>query len=115
MFGKYDHFLNDFDVILALIKAIGILFFFAFKIRFGQISESTRNILFGFHRFKNLSIKNGTSNGKNLCSIFSNFFNSFVAKFPELRVTVVIKNSSFLLRFNSLILANTLYSPTLAA
>ena len=66
-----------FDVNLAFISAIGILFFFAFKIKFGQISESTKKILSGFHKFKNFSIKKFTSKGKYLCSIFSNFLNSY--------------------------------------
>ena len=53
--------LKDFVVNLALINAIGIWCFLAFKITFGHISESTRKILSGFHKFKNFSIKKGTS------------------------------------------------------
>ena len=80
--------------------------FFAFKIKFGQISESTKKILSGFHKFKKIFIKKFTSsNGKNLCSTLLNFFNSIFAKFPELKVVVVIKNFKFLfLIFNSLLL-----------
>ena len=74
-------------------RDIEILYFFAFKIKFGQISESTRKILSGFQRFKNFSIKKFTSNGKNLCSTLLNFFNPIFAKFPELNVVVVIKYS----------------------
>ena len=40
---------QDFNVNLALIRAIGISKFFAAKIKLGQISESTKNILSGFH------------------------------------------------------------------
>ena len=65
--GKIIHLLKDFFVNLALIIAIGILFFFAFKIKFGQISESTKKILSGFHKFKKFFIKKLTSNGKYLC------------------------------------------------
>ena len=57
MIGKIIHFLNDFDVNLALIRAIGILYFLDFKIKFGHISESTRKILSGFHRCKNYLLK----------------------------------------------------------
>ena len=58
--------------------------------------ESTRKILSGFHKFKNCSIKKGMSKGKYLCSTLLNFFNSTLARFPELKVVVVIKNFKFL-------------------
>ena len=115
--GKIIHFLNDFEVNLALIRAIGIPYFFAFKIKLGQISESTRNILFGFHEFKKLSIKKGTSKGQYLWKTLLNFFNSKSAIFPELKVEVVTKNFKFLWTwFNWLIIGIILLnSPMLAA
>ena len=42
---NFIHLLNDFDVSRALIMAKGILYLFAFKIKFGQISESTKKII----------------------------------------------------------------------
>ena len=62
--GNIIHLLNEFEVNLALMRAIGILYCLVFNIKLGQISDSTRKILFGFHKFKNLSIKKGTSKGK---------------------------------------------------
>ena len=62
----YLHLLNVFFVILAFIKPIGIFFFFAKKIRLGQISESTRKIALGDHKLINFSIMKYTSTGKNL-------------------------------------------------
>ena len=52
---NFIHFLKVFEVILAFIRASGILFFLALKIKFGQISESTKKITFGSHKNKNLS------------------------------------------------------------
>ena len=110
-------FLNDFEVILAFTSIIGVLFFFAFKIKFGQISESTKKITSGFHICKNLLIKKFTSKGKNLWYALSNCFNWSTAKFPELKVVVVIKNSRLLFSlFNSSIRGKMLLnSPILAA
>ena len=45
---------------------IEILFFFASKIKFGHISESTKKIVSGFHEYKNFFIKKGESIGINL-------------------------------------------------
>ena len=59
--GKNIHRLNVLEVILALIIANGILRSSAFKIKLGQISESTKKIAEGFHKFKNLRIKNSIS------------------------------------------------------
>ena len=116
VFVNLIHLLKVFEVILAFIRAIGMLFSFALKIKFGQISESTKKIAFGFHRCKNLLIKNSISRGKNLWWILSNFRISFSAKLPELKVTVVIKNSKFLFLFNSFTIGNILWnSPMLAA
>ena len=64
--GINIHFLNVFFVSLAFIIAIGVLFFFALIIKFGQISESTKKIALGFHNLKNLLIKKSTSIGKYL-------------------------------------------------
>ena len=50
-FGINIHLLKVFFVILAFIKGL-ILFFLATKIKFGQISESTKKIIFGFHKSK---------------------------------------------------------------
>ena len=61
------HLLKDFKVILAFNNIIGILFSFAVIIRFGQISESTKNIAEGFHIFIKFCIRNLTSIGRNLC------------------------------------------------
>ena len=61
--GNFNHLLKDFLVNLAFIRAIEIPLFFAFKIKLGQISESTRNIFLGFHLSKNASIKCPTSKG----------------------------------------------------
>ena len=41
VFENFIHLLKDFAVNLALISATGILYCFAFKIKLGQISEST--------------------------------------------------------------------------
>ena len=65
--GNLAHLLNDFAVNLALMMARGILDSLACKIRLGQISESTKKILSGLHKFKNFFTKKLTSNGKNLC------------------------------------------------
>ena len=65
-FGNIIHFFAVFEVILAFKRARGTPFFFAFRTRFGQISESTKKIKSGFHNLKNFSIKNPTSRGKNL-------------------------------------------------
>ena len=64
--GNNIHFLNDLEVILALIKINGILSLLALRIKLGQISESTKKITSGFHKSKNLLIKKPTSKGKNL-------------------------------------------------
>ena len=45
VFKNKDHLLKDLFVSLALIRAIEILFFFAFKIKLGHISESTKKFL----------------------------------------------------------------------
>ena len=75
-----------------------------------------KKITFGFHKSKNLLIKNSTSRGKNLWWMFLNFLISFSAKLLELNVTVVIKNSKFLFLFNSFMIGNILWnSPMLAA
>ena len=59
------------------IIAIGIFLLFASIIKFGQISESTKKIAFGCHKYRNFRIKKLTSTGKNLCCTLLNFFNSF--------------------------------------
>ena len=65
-FLKAIHFRKDFFVILALINAKGILFFFAKRIKLGHISESIKKITSGCHDAKNFSKTNFTSTGKNL-------------------------------------------------
>ena len=60
---KFSFFICFF-VILALIKANGIFFFFILKIKFGQISESTKKIMLGFHDDKNFFTRKSTSKGK---------------------------------------------------
>ena len=100
-----------------LIIAKGICLFFAFKMILGHISESTKKITFGFHVSKKLFIKKSTSTGKNLCLTFFIFLISSFANFPELKVTVVIKNSRFLLSLLNLFITGNilLSSPMLAA
>ena len=90
-----DHLLYDLVVILAFRSAIGILFFFAVSIKFGQISESTRKILSGFHKFKKLLIRKSTSKGKNLWCTLLCLPKILSAILLELSVVVVIKNSIF--------------------
>ena len=116
VFGNLIHLLKVFFVNLALIKAKGILFFLAVKIKFGQISESTKIILSGLHCLKNLSIKKFISKGINLWCILSKFLYIFSAKFPELKVVVVIKISILSILINSSIIGTILLnSPILAA
>ena len=81
VFGKYDHFLNDFDVILALFKAIGILFF-AFKIGLAK-SQVTRNIYLVSIDLKIYLLKMEHQMA-NLCSIFSNFSTLLLLNFLNL-------------------------------
>ena len=106
-----------FFVILAFIKAKGMPFFFALKIKFGQISESTKKIASGFHNEINFFMMKFTSIGKNLCFAFLIYFNSSFAIMLELKVTVVIKNSKFsFFLFNSSNTGIMLFSsPILAA
>ena len=63
-FEKIFHFLYVFFVILALIKINLIFFFLILKIKFGQISESTKKIMLGFHDDKNFFTRKSTSKGK---------------------------------------------------
>jgi hypothetical protein len=53
-------------------------------------------IISGFHNVKNFLIKKSTSRGKNLCLILLNFLIIFLARIPELKVVVVIRNNKFL-------------------
>ena len=62
---KHYPSIKRFCVSLALIRAIGILLFLAFKIKFGQISEFTKKFYL-FPESKNFSIKKGISNGRYL-------------------------------------------------
>ena len=64
--GNIIHLENVFDVILALMRASGMLFFLALIIKFGQISESTKKITSGLHKDKKSLIKKSTSIGRNL-------------------------------------------------
>ena len=66
------------------------------KLNLAKFLSQLRKILSGFHKCKNFLIKKGTSKGKNLCSTLLKFFNSLAARFPELKVVVVIKNFKLL-------------------
>ena len=96
VFGNFP-FLKRFQVNLAFIRANGILRSLASKIKFGQISESTKNI-FGLHVLRNFSIKI-LHHKEKIYVTLSNFLSSTSAILLELNVFVVIKNSTLTLFF----------------
>ena len=68
-----NHLLNVLEVILALIIIKKIFNFLASIIKFGQISEFTKNIAYGSHNRKNLLIKKSISAGK-ICELHYEVF-----------------------------------------
>ena len=74
--------MKRFLVNLPLMIDIGTPLFFKFKIKFDQISESTKNTAYGLQVDINFLIKKLISKGKYLCSIFLLDLNSSFMNFP---------------------------------
>ena len=92
-------------------------FSFAFKIKFGQTSESIRKIFCGFHKSKKFSIKKLYIDRHISMMNIVKVFQPISAIRPELNVVVVIKNSKFFSFSFSLLIKGImlLNSPMLAA
>ena len=114
---KIFHLVNVLFVILAFNKINLIPLSFIIDKEFGQISESTKMISFGFQIFKNFFTIIELSKGKNLCTrlLYSLIFSFTI--FAELIVFVVIKIGSLFcfLLISSIIGKIVKASPILAA